>query len=141
MRVFTVHIRRHGLDPEKDVRLVKEGFSWPAFLFTFLWALWHRMWWTALGLFVVVTGVGLAVEYLLADSAAGAAVLLALYAGVGYLGNDLLRRHLDARGFVSAGPVLRQRPRRGPPPLPRRRSGPRPRPGGGRAACLTGTAP
>ncbi|HAD86887.1 MAG TPA: DUF2628 domain-containing protein, partial [Rhodospirillaceae bacterium] len=63
MRVFTVHIRRHALDPDKDVRLIKEGFSWPAFLFSFLWALWNRMWWTALGLFVIVSGVGLAVEY------------------------------------------------------------------------------
>ena len=105
MRVFTVHIRRHGLDPEKDVRLVKEGFSWPAFLFTFLWALWHRMWWTALGLFVISWGAALAVETLLPDHVAGPAVLLALYVAIGYLGNDLERRHLAASGFAEAGPV------------------------------------
>lgn len=105
MRVFTVHLRRHGLDPDKDVRVVKEGFSWPAFLFTFLWALWHRMWWTALGLFVIVTVVGLVVEALLPDPAAGTAVMPALYAAIGFVGNDLLRRHLASRGFAEAGPV------------------------------------
>lgn len=105
MRVFTVHLRRRGLDPDKDVRLVKEGFNWGAFLFSFLWALWHRMWWTALGLFVIITGTGLAAEALLPAPAARTAVMLALYAAVGYLANDLLRRHLAAQGFAEAGPV------------------------------------
>lgn len=105
MRVFTVHLRRHGLDPDKDVRLVKEGFNWPAFLFSFLWALWHRMWWTALGLFVIITGAGFAVEVLLPDPVAGTAVMLALYAAVGFVANDLMRRHLAARGFAESGPI------------------------------------
>jgi hypothetical protein len=105
MRVFTVHLRRHGLDPDKDVRLVKEGFNWPAVLFSFLWALWHRMWWTALGLFVIITGAGLAVEGLLSDPLARGAVMLALYAAVGFVANDLMRRHLAARGFAEIGPV------------------------------------
>ena len=105
MRVFTVHLRRHGLDPDRDVRLVKEGFNWPAFLFSFLWALWHRMWWTALGLFVIITGAGLTVEVLLPDPMAGTAVMLALYAVVGFVANDLRRRHLAAQGFAENGPV------------------------------------
>jgi hypothetical protein len=105
MRVFTVHLRRHGLDPDRDVRLVKEGFNWGAFLFSFLWALWHRMWWTALGLFVVISLAGLAAEALVSDPLAGTAVLLALYAAVGFVGNDLLRRHLAAQGFAESGPV------------------------------------
>ncbi|MEQ8505444.1 MAG: DUF2628 domain-containing protein [Rhodospirillales bacterium] len=105
MRVFTVHLRRHGLDPEQDVRLIKEGFSWPAFLFTFLWALWHRMWWLALGLFVITTAAGMGVEFLLPDPVAGGAVLLALYVAIGMLGNDLMRRHLAASGFADQGPV------------------------------------
>lgn len=105
MRVFTVHLRRHGLDPEKDVRLIKEGFSWPAFLFTFLWALWHRMWWVALGLFVITSGVSMASDVLLSDPLAGSAVLLALYVAIGFVGNDLLRRNLTARGFAESGPV------------------------------------
>ncbi|MBI4365233.1 MAG: DUF2628 domain-containing protein, partial [Deltaproteobacteria bacterium] len=44
MRLYSVHLRRHGLDPDRDLVLVKEGFSWPAFLLSFLWALWQRLW-------------------------------------------------------------------------------------------------
>jgi hypothetical protein len=108
MRVFTVHIRRHALDPDKDVRLVKEGFSWPAFLFSFLWALWNRMWWTALGLFVIVSGVGLTVEFFFPGSPAGTAVLLALYLAIGWMGNDMIRRNLESQGFEDKGPVRAQ---------------------------------
>ncbi|MBI2584926.1 MAG: DUF2628 domain-containing protein, partial [Rhodospirillales bacterium] len=36
MRLYSVHLRRHGLDPDRDLVLVKEGFSWPAFLLSFL---------------------------------------------------------------------------------------------------------
>ena len=33
------HIRHSGLDPDRDVVLVKEGFSWPAFFFSGFWGL------------------------------------------------------------------------------------------------------
>ena len=36
MRLYSVHLRRHGLDPDRDIVLVKEGFSWPAFFITVL---------------------------------------------------------------------------------------------------------
>ena len=71
MRVYTVHLRRHGLMPERDLVLVREGFSWWAFLFTSLWALWHRMWWEALGLFAIVLGAGFVAEYFLGEGGGG----------------------------------------------------------------------
>ena len=52
MNVYTVHLRRHGLDPDRDLLVVKEGFSWPAFFLSFLWALWHRLWVPAAGVFL-----------------------------------------------------------------------------------------
>ena len=48
--VYTVHMRRPALDPGTRLRLVKEGFSWPAFFFSFVWALWSRLWLVAAGL-------------------------------------------------------------------------------------------
>ncbi len=105
MRVYTAHRRDAGLFEPPDLVLVKEGFCWPAFLFGFLWALWHRMWLTALLLFLA--------EALLAVVAAalGLATMaqIALSAGfmlfVGFGANDWRRRSLRRRGFEE-GPVL-----------------------------------
>ena len=43
MRVYSVHIRRHGLDYDRDIAVVKEGFSWPALCFGALWALYMHV--------------------------------------------------------------------------------------------------
>jgi hypothetical protein len=53
MRIYTVHMKRTGQgkknDPDQGLVLIKEGFSWPAFFLSGLWALWHRMWfWAAI---------------------------------------------------------------------------------------------
>ena len=44
MKIYSVHDRPGSLAPDRDVVLVKEGFCWPAFFLTALWALWHRLW-------------------------------------------------------------------------------------------------
>ena len=52
MRVYTVHILP-GADALEDAPLlVREGFCWPAAIFTVFWALWHRMWLVAGLLFI-----------------------------------------------------------------------------------------
>lgn len=44
MRVYTVHVRTPAERLDRDIHLVKEGFSWPAFFFSAVWALWVRLW-------------------------------------------------------------------------------------------------
>jgi NhaP-type Na+/H+ or K+/H+ antiporter len=99
MRLYTVHIRRNSEAPDHQAILVREGFSWGAFLFTVLWALWRRMW---LGAFLILLGA------LLIDSLAQLAnldelsetVLFFAYAlYIGFAGNDWRRRNLARRGF------------------------------------------
>jgi hypothetical protein len=105
MRQYTVHVRRHGLDPDRDLVLVKEGFSWAAFLLPLPFALWHRLWPTALA----VTGAYLALaglEWVLAaDPVSAGAATAGLSAIVGFVANDARRRSLDRRGFAFAGVV------------------------------------
>ena len=57
MRIFTVHLRRHGLDPDHDLIVVKEGFSWPAFFLTGFWALCQRLWLAAALMFAAVAAI------------------------------------------------------------------------------------
>ena len=107
MKVYTIHLRRHGLDPDRDLLVVEEGFSWPAFLLSFLWALWHRLWAPAALIFLAGTAIGLTGLKLHLDSLSQSALSLGLAVIVGYLGNDLRRRRLDrlgyAPGVVSSG--------------------------------------
>lgn len=51
MALFTV-LEAPDAQPER-VAFVAEGFAWSALAFTFLWALWHRMWVVAALLFAV----------------------------------------------------------------------------------------
>ena len=103
MKIYSVHLRRHGLEPERDVELVKEGFSWPAFFLTFLWALWHRLWLAAAGFLAAGAGLIFAFYQLQANPISQAALSLGLASVFGYLGNDLRCRRLARQGFAFAG--------------------------------------
>lgn len=105
MRLYSVHLRRHGLDPDRDIVLVKEGFSWPALLFSFLWALRHRLWLAAAAIFLAVTTLNVAIYWLRPDELSQAVLSLGLGVIIGYLGNDLRRRKLTGQGFAFAGAV------------------------------------
>ncbi len=105
MRMYTIYLRRRGLDPERDIVILKEGFCWPAFLTGGLWALWHRMWWVALGLItaaVVLHGAGLLV---FADKISPQVLILAYALLLGLLGQDVRAWSLERQGFVDCGPV------------------------------------
>ena len=103
MKVYTVHLRRHGLDPDRDLLVVEEGFSWPAFFLSFLWALWHRLWVPAAVIFLAGTAIGLAGTKLHLDPLSQSALSLGLAVIFGYLGNDLRRHRLDRLGYALGG--------------------------------------
>lgn len=105
MKVFTVHTRRGGLDPDRGVVMIKEGFSWPAFFFSLVWALWCRLWLVALGIFLVELGLNGLLTAIGADPPTQAAVSIGLAAALGLVGNDLKRWTLTRRGYVESGVV------------------------------------
>ncbi len=93
---------RHGTEA------IKEGFSWPGFLLTWIWAFDKHLWRTGAGLLVVQLGV---VGVVYAGRAAEAplwtiaAVLVDLLcrAFVGQFGNYWRENSMDSRGFVFEG--------------------------------------
>jgi hypothetical protein len=92
-------------DAESDFYVVKEGFSWPALIFTAFWALWHRMWLV----FVILLVAGVALEFALTISGADEISALAISLGyslfVGFGANDWRRRSLARRGMQLMGIV------------------------------------
>jgi hypothetical protein len=105
MRVYTVHMRRPTLRPEQDVVLVKEGFSWPAFLLSFIWALCRRLWLVAAILLGAEVLIALVFAALRPDAWSQTAMSLGAAVIIGMLANDLHRWTLFRRGFLEVGVV------------------------------------
>ncbi|MCW5699501.1 MAG: DUF2628 domain-containing protein [Rhodospirillales bacterium] len=98
--MYTVHLRRAGLDPEHDIVLVKEGFCWPALFLSLLWALWHGLWLVALGLVLVEVALAWAVHLIGLDIFVEAVLSLVVYISFAFIANDLRRWALSRRGFL-----------------------------------------
>ncbi len=100
MIVFTSHVP----PPARTARLpvlVREGFSWAAAIFGWLWLLAQGAWGPAL---LVLAGALLAAK--LGAMSHSAAPLLALFLVQGMFGRDLVRWWLGLRGWREAGPVV-----------------------------------
>ncbi len=106
MKIYSVHVSLTAADGDGDAELVKEGFCWPAFLFTVLWAAWHRAWWVAAALLVVAIAIGLGAEAVGFGPSGKVAVNLGFLVLVGFHGGDFLRWSLGRRGYRDQGVVV-----------------------------------
>ena len=113
MRTYTIHVpsgrswRRSDAAIANAVaatRAVKEGFSWPAFFFSFLWAMTQRLWLVAAGLLVVELGLSALLDML--DGVSGVALTLGVMLITGWIANDLKRWGLARRGRHLAFPSV-----------------------------------
>lgn len=103
MRVYTIHLRRTALSPDRDAVLIKEGFCWPAFFFGPCWAFWHRMWFLALGILAVAILMGVAEAILKIDPMTYGAITVGVMAIIGFSANDWRRAALTVRGWEMNG--------------------------------------
>ncbi|MEE2760090.1 MAG: DUF2628 domain-containing protein [Pseudomonadota bacterium] len=90
----------------EDAEAVKEGFSWPAFVLSGFWALWHCLWLAALTYFSANVILGVLLVMAGADALASSIATLALAAIVGWTANDFRRAKLQARGYTEQAPVI-----------------------------------
>ena len=104
-RIYTVHVRAWSAAADREAVFLREGFSWGAFIFSFLWALWHRLWFAAVILLGVTAALAVIGELLEIDPVTDAATGLAWALIIGWHGNDFRRRALERAGYVSAGVV------------------------------------
>ena len=103
MRVYTIHLRPSALSPDRDAVLIKEGFCWPAFFFGPFWALYHRMWFTCLGVLSLTILLAVVETVLHVDPVTYGAISIGIAALIGFHGNDWRRTALDARGWRMGG--------------------------------------
>ena len=108
MKVYTVLLPPTAGAPDptdpRSVVVVKEGFSWPAFLFPVLWPLYRGMWLVLIAYLAIMVGLAVAGEFLggplPAIAATAAHVFFALEA------NELRRRGYERKGYRLAGITL-----------------------------------
>ena len=109
MAVYTVHEppRRDGdaLAHTERFAFVRDGFSWPAFLFGPLWMLRHRLWLAFICYLIVVFVLGAAAHVAGAgDWVLGISLVVALL--VGFEASTLRRYGLARRGWNTVGVVV-----------------------------------
>ena len=110
MRIYTIHDRPDTVGDEGDTLVVREGFCWPAFVFTGLWALWHRLWRVFVIMMVVFAALEGAIYLAGADPITAAAAGPAFGVIVGFGANDWRRDGLARRGWRQAGVVAAVNP-------------------------------
>lgn len=101
LRVYTVHIDPSLPHPYEEAEFVEEGFNWKAFIFGGFWALYHKMWLPALGVFAVDA----LLLFLINGGVVGMTMQLGWHLIVGYLANDWLRDYFKKHGFITADVV------------------------------------
>ncbi len=103
MRVYTVHIPAQATpgDPAAFDRaiLVRDGFTFFAFLFTALWFFAHRLWLAGLGVLVLVLAFGILADQLALTPLAGLAAHLLIGSLIGLEASSLRRWTYARRGL------------------------------------------
>jgi len=100
-KIYTVYLKpEDGLF--RKPRFIKEGFNFAAFLFTGLWALYHRLWMPL----VMILAVNIALGYMLQSHVLLKLSYLVAQLGfnllIGFHANDWLRARLASQGYIFA---------------------------------------
>jgi len=108
-RLYTAYLRISGDTAPYDdgeLRLVKDGFSWPAFLLAVPWALWHRMWIVAAVLLAVDVALGVLPGLAGLGDLTQGVLSAGLALAIGFAGSDLRDATLRAQGYVAVDVVV-----------------------------------
>jgi hypothetical protein len=110
MAVYTLHVPAGSVpgDPAAldEAVLVRDGFSWGAFIFQVLWCLYRRLWLAAAVLLVLTVGADLLMNWAGLPAWAVASVSLVIVILFALEANDLRRRKLERQGMMLAGVVV-----------------------------------
>jgi hypothetical protein len=96
MKTYSIYAKENDT-AAADAIFLSDGFSWGGFVFTWVWALWNRMWIVA----VVVLAVTSVASLL--PPVQEALLILGINLIMGLHGNDLLGWSLSRRGYSEIG--------------------------------------
>ncbi len=105
MRIYTVHLGLERANRERDIRFVKEGFSWPAFVFSLFWALAKGMWVTAVLIFLAQAAINGVIASARLSPEVQSVLSFAFFVLLGAFGNDFVRLELARKGYREVGVI------------------------------------
>lgn len=99
MRIYTVHELPGAPLDGGGVVFLREGFSWAALFFTWIWALVNKLWLVAGLFFAISVALAAVLEWLVIDQTAALMVTLAIQIFFAMEANELRRWTLERRGY------------------------------------------
>ena len=99
--------------PAGKVEAVKQGWSWPGFFFTFIWAFVKRLWVVGGVILVLAFGAGVVLDSMMSDSVNSAVsnvMGLVVSLVVGVRGNIWRENNLLSRGYEHVASLAAQNP-------------------------------
>ena len=117
MRFHTIHLpatnfctqvqnENHLLRQMDEIVAVKEGFCWPAFLFSLVWATFHRLWLFAFSLMGLCSVTFFTLYQQGAEPSFNLIVCFGIFVLFGYHANDFRRFKLRRAGYLERGIIL-----------------------------------
>jgi len=94
-----------GKDPDKTI-FVKEGFSTGAFVFTALWALWHRLWVMAAILAAAYSALLFSQTYLGLNESVATVLHFGMSVLLGFVAQDLRSAALRRSGYAEVALII-----------------------------------
>lgn len=105
LRVYTVHLPSPSSGESTPV-LIREGFSWGAFILGIIWTLWHRLWIESAALLALFLAMDIIVDFISLSEQVETIVMVGIAVLIGCNGNDWRRASLRQRGYHEAGVVV-----------------------------------
>jgi hypothetical protein len=99
-RIFTVYLKPGSPRVAESAEFVEDSFSWPALIFGWLWAAYHRIWWLVaaqVGV-IVILSVALSQSFITAEMQS--VIQLAIQALIALEASNLRHGALLKRGYV-----------------------------------------
>jgi len=94
--------------PSGAIESVKQGWSWPAFLFSFIWALVKKMWAIGIGLLILslvfISMLGTGSDLLINAVSIIVSVIFGIY------GNSWREKNLESRGYEMKDTITAENP-------------------------------
>ncbi len=101
MRQFKIYT-----NPQGSYEAVKQGWSWPAFFFVFIWAVIKKMWALGVGFFAGYLALGLIIDIFVGNEATDLVITIVsiiIHIIFGHMGNDWRENNLIKRGYKYKG--------------------------------------